>query len=208
MDEIKIKVLTNHSIPKKSALTSDFILEIWQLIGLLEKGGRTASDRRQEIVVAKYQSWCPMRHHRPIVICNCRISPKRLVLSPRELSLRKEACGRMRSEIPAMWHRATLEKISRSCRKSHISPLANCHDSGTIGLTSSHVDRRGIQVCEALHLARHQTREETQDDCSEKPMMRPRCTHRFTETERLEIITQNQAVIKLWKIEEITNFVI
>lgn len=73
----------NHFIRKrKEALTPDVILEIWQLIGLLEKGGCAASDRRQEIIVAKYQSWRPMGHHRPIVIGDCGTSPKGLVLSP------------------------------------------------------------------------------------------------------------------------------
>lgn len=193
---LRIKVLMNDFISERKALTSDIILEIWQLIGLLEKGGCAASAGWQEIIIAKYQSRRPMGHHRPVVIGNCGTSPKGLVLSPRvrELSLRNETRSRMRSKVPAMWH-WTLEEISRSRRKSYISPPTNCYDPGTIGLVSSHVESREIGVCESLHLARHQARGKTQDDCSEKPMTQPRYTHRFTEG--LEITARNQVLIKL-----------
>lgn len=188
-----------HFIPERKALTSDVILEIWQLIGLLEKGGCAASTSagRQEIIVAKYQSRRPMGHHRPVVIGDCGTSPKGLVLSPRvrELSLRNETRSRMRPKIPAMWYRTTLEEISGSCRKSYVSPPTDCYDLGTIGLVSLQIDCREIGVCEALHLARHQARGKTQDDYSEKPMTQPRYTHRFTEG--WEINAWDQVLIKL-----------
>lgn len=196
-DGIEIKVLICYSIPKRKDLTSDVILEIWQLIRLLEKGSRAASNWRQEVIVTKYQSRRPMGHHRSIVIGDYGAPPEGLVLPPRarESRLRDETRGRMWPKIPAVRRRTALEKISSGPRrKSHVSSPADCYHPGTIGLISSHIDNRGIGVREPLHLACHQARGETQHDCSEKPMTRPRCTHRFTEI--LKIGTQDQVLVK------------
>lgn len=113
-----------YKMRKKKVLTSDIILEFRQLIRLLEEGGSAASDRRQEVVVAEYQSRCPMGHHRPVVIGDYGAPPEGLLLPPRAGQLGRNETRVVPTE--RRWTVAHVGEISSGSRRiSHVSSPAN-----------------------------------------------------------------------------------
>lgn len=90
-----------------ATLTSRVILEIRQVVGLLkERGGCTAAHRGWKVIVAEYQAWRAMAHHRPVVLRD-GTPPDRFVLPPR-----RETYSRVQTYVPPYRGTATLEQIT------------------------------------------------------------------------------------------------
>lgn len=95
------------SLIQHTTLTSRVILEIRQVVGLLEEGGgRAAAHRGWKVIVAEYQAWRSMAHHRPVVIRD-GTPPDRFVLPPR-----RETYSRVQTDVPPYGGTTTLEQIT------------------------------------------------------------------------------------------------